>query len=206
MIKDKENKTIKTHEKKQKEAALFILGILFCALSLFLSIACLIYLFNWKQYLSGNGEVGEMGVVIARTFVKMFGLGALVIPITLFLGGLQALRPIKKFARIMTILILGAVLFSVTLTFIFHAGNSKVWLGNGLGGGFGAFIFGMLNAKIGTIGAGLLLLVLIIAYSLFITPKTVNVVKMIFSKLIAFFKKIFKRKKKEQKVEKHCHR
>ncbi|MDR0725403.1 MAG: DNA translocase FtsK [Prevotellaceae bacterium] len=197
MTKNKENKTAETQERKRKEATPFILGILFCALSLFLFIACLIYLFKWKQYLSSDGKVGEMGVEIARTFMRTFGLGAFVIPTILFLGGLQILRPNKKFVRTTAILILGAVLLSVTLTFLF-AGK---WLGNGLGGSFGYFIFDLLKTKIGMIGVGLLLLVLIIAYCLLITSKTVNVIKMIFHKLIALFKKIFKRKKKEPKTK-----
>jgi S-DNA-T family DNA segregation ATPase FtsK/SpoIIIE len=194
MTKSKENKTAETQVKKRKEATPFILGILFCALSLFLFIACLIYLFKWKQYLSGDGKVGEMGVVIAKTFMRTFGLGAFAIPTIFFLGGLQILRPNKKFVKTVTILILGAVLLSVTLTFLF-AGK---WLGNGLGGSFGYFIFDLLKTKIGMIGSGLLLLVLIIAYCLLITSKTVIIIKMMFHKLIA----LFKRKEKEPKPSK----
>jgi S-DNA-T family DNA segregation ATPase FtsK/SpoIIIE len=199
MTKNKESKKIETEDKKQKEAMLFICGILLCALSLFLFVACLIYLFKWKQYYSDDSKVGEMGISIAKLFVTTFGLGALAIPVTFFLTGLQVLRPSKKFVRIITIFILGAVLVSVTLMFLFHGDKSKVWLGNGLGGSFGYFIFHLLKTKIGIIGTGLLLLVLIIAYSLFITPKTVNIIKMLYDKLISLFKKILSKEKEKKK-------
>jgi S-DNA-T family DNA segregation ATPase FtsK/SpoIIIE len=190
MIKDKENKATATKEKKRKESTPFIWGLLLCALGLFLFVACLVYLFKWKQYLSGDGKVGEMGIEIARTLIKTFGLGAFAIPVFVFSVGLQTLRSSKKFVRIITILIFGSVLLSVTLTFLFHTGPSKVWLGNGLGGEFGLFIFGFLNMKIGIVGVGLLLFILIVAYSLFISSQTINVIKMICRKLITPFKQI----------------
>jgi S-DNA-T family DNA segregation ATPase FtsK/SpoIIIE len=189
MTKDKEVKT-RGKEKKRKEAAPFIWGLLLCALSVFLFISCLIYLYKWKQYLLGDGRVGEMGISIAKMLVDPFGISAFAVPIMFFLTGVQTLRPTKGFARTLSILILGAVLMSVTLTFLFHSENSGQWLGNGLGGGFGTFMFIALKTKIGIIGTGLLLLFLIITYSLFITPKTVNIIKIIYLSLIAALKRV----------------
>jgi S-DNA-T family DNA segregation ATPase FtsK/SpoIIIE len=199
MTKIKENKTTDTKE-KQKKTTPFILGLLLCALSLFLFISCLIYLFKWKQYLSGDGRVGEMGIGMAKICIRAFGAGAFAVPIMLFLTGAQVLRTRKYFARAMAIFILGAVLVSVTMTFLFHIGTAKVWLGNGLGGSFGYFIFNWLNAKVGLIGTGLLLLVAIVAYCLFITTKTMNVIGMIYSRLSVLLKRIFtvKRQKSGQ--------
>jgi S-DNA-T family DNA segregation ATPase FtsK/SpoIIIE len=202
MTKDKENKKTETEDKKRKEAAPFICGLLFCASSMFLFISCLIYLFKWKQYISGDGKVGEMGIGIAKLTITSFGLGALVIPVILFIIGTQILRPNKKFIRMLTIFFLGLVLVSVTLTFLFHGEASKVWLGNGLGGSFGYFIFNLLKTKIGIIGTGLSLLISIIAYSLFITPKTVNFIKATYHNFIALFKKISFRGEKIEKKEK----
>jgi S-DNA-T family DNA segregation ATPase FtsK/SpoIIIE len=197
MTKDKEIKT--TGDKKQKEASRFIWGILLFALSVFLFFACLIYLFKWKQPLTNDGKVGEMGIIIARELVKTFGLGAFAVPGTLFLSGLQILRPGKKFVRMMTILILGAVLLSVTMSFLF--GGDR--FGLGFGGGFGTFLFESLKTQIGIIGTGLLLLVATVAYSFFITSKTVNVFKMIYNRLIVIFKKIsFGRSAKKPKEPK----
>jgi S-DNA-T family DNA segregation ATPase FtsK/SpoIIIE len=203
MTKDKENKTTDTKENKRKEATPFIWGLLLFALSLFLFTSCLIYLFKWKQ--GSDDKIGEMGIGIAKTFITTFGLGAFAIPITLFLTGVQVLRPKKNFVRTIAIFILGAVLVSVTLMFLFHGEKSKVWLGAGLGGGFGYFIFDLLRTKIGIIGTGLLLFILIVIYCFFITTKTVNVIKMTYTKLIALSRRIFtgKRGKTGKKEKKH---
>jgi S-DNA-T family DNA segregation ATPase FtsK/SpoIIIE len=196
MTKDKGTKMTNT-EKKRKEAAPFICGLLLCALSLFLFSSCFIYLFTWKQYLLGDGRVGEIGIGIANTFIKTFGLGAFAIPVIIFLTGVQILRPRKHFVRTMAIFILGAVLLSLTLTYLFHMGKSNVWLGNGLGGSFGYFLFDLLKTKIGLIGTGLLLFILILVYCFFITNKTMNVIRMIYVKLTALLKRIFTRKRKK---------
>ncbi|MDR1581847.1 MAG: DNA translocase FtsK [Prevotellaceae bacterium] len=200
MTKEKENK--KTGNEKHKEGISFVWGLLFCALGLFLFVSLVIYLLKWVYNPSSDGRVGEMGIGIAKVFVTTFGLGALGIPVMLFLSGLQILRPGKKFVRIFVIFILGATLASVTLAFLFHGEKSRVWLGNGLGGGFGYFLFNALRTKIGIIGTGLLLLVSIIAYSLFITPKTVNIVKMIYYTVISFCKKIPFEKRSKPKTKK----
>jgi S-DNA-T family DNA segregation ATPase FtsK/SpoIIIE len=199
MTKVKENKKTETENKKRKEASSYIWSILFCALSLFLFISCLVYLFKWKQYLAGDGKVGEIGFAIAKILITTFGLGAFAIPPICFLIGIQILRPSRKFIRMMTILILGAVLVSVTMTFLFSGETSRIWLGNGLGGSFGSFLLSFFQRKIGTVGAGLLLLVLTVSYSLFITSKTINIIKGIYNNFIGLFKKIsFKRAKKEK--------
>ncbi|MDR1130377.1 MAG: DNA translocase FtsK [Prevotellaceae bacterium] len=201
MTKNKDNK--KTDEKKKKEAAPFIWGLLFCATGLFLFVAFLIYLLKWKQSHSGDGNVGEMGFEIAKTAVINFGLGALIIPVILFIIGVHILRPVKKFVRILVMLVFGAVLLSVTLTFLFHGESSGKWLGNGLGGGFGFFLFNLLKTQIGIIGTGLFLLVLIITYSFAISPKAVNIIKMAAQKLSGLLKGIFIiNTKKEKKIRK----
>jgi S-DNA-T family DNA segregation ATPase FtsK/SpoIIIE len=200
MTKVKENKKTETENKRRKEASPYIWSIVFCALSLFLLVSCFVYLFKWKQYLMGDGKIGEIGFAMAKMLITTFGLGAFAIPVMCFFIAVQILRPSKKFTGIMIILILGSILLSVTLMFLSVGESSKVWLGNGLGGKFGNFILELLKRKIGSVGAGLFLLVSIVAYSLFITPKTVNVIKMIYHNFIALFKKIlFKREKKEKK-------
>ncbi|MDR1595227.1 MAG: DNA translocase FtsK [Prevotellaceae bacterium] len=196
MTKDKDNKKAKG-SKKRKEAAPFIIGISLCASSLYLLVSCFTYLFKWKQYFPVDAKVGELGLGCAKMLITTFGLGAFAIPMIFFITGIQIMRSGKKYARLMAIFTLGAVLLSVTLMYLFHGETSKVWLGYGLGGSFGYFIYDMLIKKIGMVGAGLLLLILILAYSLFVTPKTVNVIKMMYYNFIALLTKIsFKRKKK----------
>jgi S-DNA-T family DNA segregation ATPase FtsK/SpoIIIE len=196
----KKEKVNRKTEEKQKEAAPFIWSLLFCALSLFLFVSLLIYLFKWKQYvLIDDSKVGEMGIRTAKTLITTFGLGALIFPLMIFLSAIQILRPSKMYIRNMVILILGTVLSSVTLMFLFHGNKSEVWLGHGLGGRFGYFLFDLLRAKIGIIGTGLLLLVSIVAYCLLITPKTVNIISIAYHKFNVICKKIFVKKKKEKK-------
>ncbi|MDR1339817.1 MAG: DNA translocase FtsK [Prevotellaceae bacterium] len=200
MTKNKDNK--KTEGKKQNEAASFICGLLFCALGLFLFVAFLVYLLKWKPSQSNpnDGNVGVFGLGIAKTAITHFGLGALFIPVILFIIGVHILRPVKKFVRILVMLIFGAVLLSVTLTFLLYWWEtSRSWLGNGLGGKFGYYLFDLLKTPIGTFGTGLFLLVLIAAYVLSISPKAVNIIGMAWLKPFGFLRKMFLMMKKREK-------
>jgi S-DNA-T family DNA segregation ATPase FtsK/SpoIIIE len=190
MTKDKGKN--KAEEKKVTEATPFIIGLLLCALSLFLFVAFVIYLFKWKSYPLDDARVGEMGLGIAKVAITEFGISALVIPVILFLGSIQLFRPTRRFAMTVVLLILGSVLLSVTLAFLFP---DKSLLGNGLGGGFGKFLCGLLKQKLGVIGTGLALPLLIILYSLFITSKTVIFIKMSYFKLVALLKEIVSKMK-----------
>jgi S-DNA-T family DNA segregation ATPase FtsK/SpoIIIE len=156
-------------------------------------------LFKWKQYLSSDGGVGEMGIGMAKVLIQAFGIGAFAIPEILFLAGAQILRRRKYFVRIVTIFILGAVLVSVTMTFLFYYGKAKFWLGNGLGGSFGYFVLELLKPKVGLIGTGFLLFISIMGYCFFITAKTMNVIKLVYFKLLSLLERIFARKLKSPK-------
>ncbi|MDR1887075.1 MAG: DNA translocase FtsK [Prevotellaceae bacterium] len=202
-MKEKENKRTGTENKSRREAAPFITGLLFCAAGLFLGVSVLIYLFKWKYYLSGDGKVGEIGIDVARLFTETFGIGALAVPAILCMSGFRILRPHRKFVKNLTVLVLGCVMVSVVMTFLFHGTTAKTWLGNGLGGRFGYFLFDLLDKKIGIIGTGLFLLVAIVAYCLFITPKTMNVIKTAYRKLKNLIGKALsaQREKKEKKTK-----
>jgi S-DNA-T family DNA segregation ATPase FtsK/SpoIIIE len=183
MTKNKEIKS--TEDNRHKEAGHFIVGILIFALSMFLMLAFIIYIVKWRIYMTaGDAKVGEIGITVARFFISAFGLGALGIPVICFLIAIQILRPGKRFVKTMLVLIGGMALVSVAMTFLFHGETSGKWLGKGLGGSVGFELFYLLKTKIGMIGTGLLLLVATIAYSLFITSKTIKAIKAAYNRFV----------------------
>jgi S-DNA-T family DNA segregation ATPase FtsK/SpoIIIE len=96
-------------------------------------------------------------------------------------------------------LILTAALLSVTLIFLFHGDSSGKWLGNGLGGRFGYFMFDWLKMQIGMIGTGLFLLLSTVACIFAVTPKAMNIIKALERSIICIFKRKKKEKKKKEK-------
>ena len=193
----------KAEEKKQAGTWSIVIGLLLCAIGLFLIVSFFSYLFNWKD-IDSELSIGELGLGIGRKFIGVFGLGALVIPVIVFLIGLQVLRPGKKFGKTLFIFLIGAVLLSIVPTYLFYwLNSSREWFGYGLGGTHGYSIVNTLITKIGSIGTGLLLLIALIAYGLYITPKTIDLLKYVYHKTTAFIKNLFKKKDKPENPKKN---
>lgn len=154
----------------------FIAGLIITGFSVYLFFAFIAYLFWWKAdqsfaapVLSGAEEQvknwsGKSGAWFADIFInKGFGLAAFFIPVILAAIGLKMLH-IKKImaVRISRDLVLGTIIFSIILSYIFgHAGGM---LGSGPGGAHGFFVSQWLNAFMGKLGTGILLLVVLLSY------------------------------------------
>ena len=154
----------------------FVAGLIITGFSVYLFFAFIAYLFWWKAdqsfaapVLSGAEEQvknwsGKSGAWFADIFInKGFGLAAFFIPVILAAIGLKMLHIKKiKAARISRDLVLGTIIFSIILSYIFgHAGGM---LGSGPGGAHGFFVSQWLNAFMGKLGTGILLLVVLMSY------------------------------------------
>lgn len=169
----------------------FIVGLLLCGFAIFLLIAFLSYCFTWQQDQSavrvsapqaGNNiynKSGRFGLLIADKWIGTFGLGALVLPLIIFLIGLRFLRPnYGNFIKNFFALIGGLILLSLIPAFLTYPFKfAQTLLGYGLGGTHGRYSIEWMINNLGGIGATLLLAFIIILYSLFLTPKTIDVLK-----------------------------
>ncbi len=154
----------------------FISGLIITGFSVYLFFAFIAYLFWWKAdqsfaapVLSGAEEQvknwsGKSGAWFADIFInKGFGLAAFFIPVILAAIGLRMLH-IKNIraGRISRDLVLGTIIFSIILAYIF--GHADGMLGSGPGGAHGFFVSQWLNAFMGKLGTGILLFVVLLSY------------------------------------------
>ena len=182
-----DNKGKKASEKKGKgvdERAVLLVGLFVLLLTLFLFLAMFSHIFSWSTDQSLAWEnilhpadieagnlLGPAGATIASCLITHgFGLAAFLIPLLLFMYGLRILR--VRFARWrkrQLLLIFGTVLGSVVLGYLFRG----TWgiLGYGFGGKFGYFVAGWLIDFMSYVGAGLLLLFVIVAYIIWYRPR-----------------------------------
>ena len=178
----KSRKKAKT-DKKDKysffsdERIRFVTGLLITGFSVYLFFAFIAYLFWWKadqsfdpaSVLSGaeiqvKNWSGKSGAWFADIFInKGFGLAAFFIPVMLAATGLSLLhiKRIKAFT-ISRNLVLGAIILSVILAYIF--GHASGIYGSGPGGAHGYFVSQWLNAFMGKLGTGILLTVVLVSY------------------------------------------
>ncbi|MBK8883135.1 MAG: DNA translocase FtsK [Bacteroidales bacterium] len=190
MTKEKEEagkKSTKTAKGSGKSKAFFtderikfIAGILVTGFAFYLLLACISYLFWWKtdQSLPASDIVsgpdvevknwsGKSGHFLAEMIIRYgFGLGAFFVPMIFGTIGLYLLRFPK--IRPLTLVIkftFAAIIISLMLGFIF--GKSNVYLGSGPGGAQGYMVTRWMNAFMGKIGTGVLILVLAISYLIF---------------------------------------
>ena len=190
MTKEKED-TGKKNTKKEKGSAKkssfltderikFIFGILISGFAIYLLIACVAYLFWWKtdqslpdsDILSGadiavKNWSGKSGHFLAKMIIGYgFGFGAFFIPfifgaIGLYLLNFPKIRPVKLIAQFA----FAAIILSLLLGFIF--GQAKGYLISGPGGAQGYVVTRWLNAFMGMIGTGVVLVFITISYLIF---------------------------------------
>jgi S-DNA-T family DNA segregation ATPase FtsK/SpoIIIE len=158
----------------------FVIGILITGFALYLLLACVAYLFWWKTDLSiADSDIvsgpdiavknwsGKSGHFLAKMIINNgFGFGAFFIPLIFGSLGLYLLRfpKIRPFNLIVKFSF-AAIILSLLLSFIFSSSN--VYLGSGPGGAQGYHIIRWMNAFVGMIGTGVVLLFLTISYLIF---------------------------------------
>jgi S-DNA-T family DNA segregation ATPase FtsK/SpoIIIE len=156
----------------------FAFGILITGFAVYLLIAFISYLFNWKtdqsivnNILPGSGEParnvsGKLGNWFASLFIgKGFGLGSFFLPLIIGTIGLHLLRfPKIRVWKLIATFTFAAIILSLILGFLFKPG----YLGDGgPGGGHGYLITQWLNELMGKPGTGIVLIFIAILYMIF---------------------------------------
>ena len=200
-------KKVKEQEKGSKEnkkgffrdeRLKIIIGVLFVFASLFMAMAFISFLFTWKadqsftwQNIFSDADVtvqnwaGKTGARIANLFMNnWFGIASLVIPILFFVTGLRLMKvrilPLRRTTRMV---LFGIIILSATLSYL--TGATGGYLGSGLGGGHGYFVTRWLNAFMGKLGTGLVILSAIFIYLTFSYKPFIGWFSGVISKLFA---------------------
>jgi S-DNA-T family DNA segregation ATPase FtsK/SpoIIIE len=199
MPKEKEQKN-RTAVVTRGEKIKTILGIFLILFSLYCYIVFISFLFTWKidqskienqsfwSYVFSGADIivenwgGKFGAWLANLFIhKWFGIASLCLPFIILIGGFQLLRirllPLGKLIRSGLI---ATILFSVILGFLFS--DTGGYLGSGLGGGHGYFLSRWLISFLGTTGTAFLLFVLLFAFIIFTSSKSLSWIKSLFKK------------------------
>ena len=184
----------------------WIYGFALLFFALFLTISVISFFFSWKDdqnitwsHLFGGGDPvmgeaenwgGKLGALLARLLVADgFGLFGLCIPIVLIILSLRIMRfrptLLRKSVRLTLILM---ILGSLTLGLLFK-GYWEVF-GTGLGGRHGIEISEWLVSILGTFGTGLLLLLSIILYAIYINRNTISLINRVGKGLVDNSKKV----------------
>ncbi len=184
----------------------WIYGFALLFFALFLTISVISFFFSWKDdqnitwsHIFGGGDPvlgeaenwgGKLGSVLARLLVADgFGLFGLCIPVVLIILSLRIMRfrptLLRKSVRLTLILM---ILGSLTLGLLFK-GRWEVF-GTGLGGRHGIEISEWLVSILGTFGTGLLLLLSIILYAIYINRNTISLINRVGKGLVDNSKKV----------------
>jgi len=192
------------HKNLRNEQYKFLAGIFFTFLAIYVIIAFTSFFFTWKIDQSFEwGEVvsnsnitvanwaGKVGARLANLFIaKWFGIGAFTIPLILITVGAKLLRirmlPVKKTIKFS---IVGAVIVSLITGFLWN--DMDGYLVNGLGGSHGLIMTNWLNAFIGKAGTAFLILLLLIAFFLAISNKSIIELKTKIARILNNFPELF---------------
>lgn len=154
----------------------FVVGILITGFAVYLLFAFIAYMFYWKEDESkiaaslADSAVhvknwsGKSGALFARLIVRNgFGLGSFFIPMILGAIGLHMLKfPKIRVWKLLAIFTFATIIVSLILGFI--SGEKPQFLGSGMGGAQGFEATKWLNAFMGKLGTGILLIFISISY------------------------------------------
>ncbi|WP_300598916.1 DNA translocase FtsK [Niabella sp.] len=172
---EKEEK-VQLKELAKDERTWKIAGTTFLLISVFLIISFISYFFTWRQdftQISRGSEIlwdpdvkilnllGKLGALMAHYFIyRLFGIAALLICTFFFVVGVNLLWRRRVFSvwRNLKYVTLGMLVVSAILAFLLPDEEFR-W-----GGGVGNMIAGWLRGSLGTIGAGAVLGLIVIAY------------------------------------------
>ncbi|WP_297451609.1 DNA translocase FtsK 4TM domain-containing protein, partial [uncultured Alistipes sp.] len=150
---------------------------------------------QWSRIFShGEQEVGnwggKLGAVLAHNIVGgWFGLFGLCIPVALIILSLRIMRfrpaRLRKSVRLTLILM---ILGSLSLGFLF--GDAWEVFGSGLGGEWGILVARWLTSVLGKIGTGLLLLLSVVLYAIYVNRNTISMLNRVGREIVDNGKKV----------------
>lgn len=163
----------------------FTVGLFLIFLGFYFFLSFLSFLFTWKadqsiEWISifssteqriGNWG-GKLGASLSNQFINhWFGIPALAFPLIFMVLGLKLLKFIRgRVSKFIFKVLLGMLVGSFTFGFLFK--DFGGYLGSGLGGAHGLFVSEWLSTVIGKVGAAFLVLIALVAYVIFVMPKS----------------------------------
>ncbi|MBN1185924.1 MAG: DNA translocase FtsK 4TM domain-containing protein [Bacteroidales bacterium] len=199
MTKKRNRKNTPNHNTGKKKSVLrderikILTGLFILGFSLLITLAFISYFFTWKtdqsfenqRVISGSEIItenwaGKVGAYFSNIFIgNLFGIASFGFPFLLIIIGFRLLNvrllPLRKTIRIVVI---GGIILSVTLGFLF--GSSNGFFPCGLGGGHGFFIAKWLESFLGTTGTAILITFIWTAFFIFSSKATAHKLKRIF--------------------------
>ena len=182
----------------------WIYGFALLFFALFVGVAVVSYFIYWRDdqnvalwsrvLAAGEQPVmnwgGKLGAVLANYIVgDWFGLFGFCVPVVLVILSLRIMRfrpaMLRKSVRLTLILM---ILGSLTLGYLF--GDSWTVFGSGLGGQQGIEVSRWLVSVLGRVGAGLLLLLSIILYAIYVNRNTISLLNRVGKEIVDNGKKV----------------
>ncbi|HPD95689.1 MAG TPA: DNA translocase FtsK 4TM domain-containing protein [Tenuifilaceae bacterium] len=203
---DTENKEKKSFFKDDRVR--FTVGLFVLLFGIYFTLALLSYIFTWKidqsfewQSVFSGSDVkvsnwtGRFGAIISAQFMnRWFGLPSIAFSIIIFAIGLKLLRLYNRnLLKLALKVTLGVLVASLVCGFLF--GNARGFLGSGVGGAHGLFVSNWISAILGKFGAALLLLLVTVAYVIYIRPSSLHGFEVALRKLIDWLKSVMHREK-----------
>ncbi len=182
---DSQNTNSNSESFLKDERVRFTLGLFFMLMGIYFLLALVSYIFTWKvdqsfewQSAFSGADVrvsnwgGKLGASLSNQFINhWFGLFSLAFPFLFLLWSLRLLKLIRRRLTKFTFrVLLGVLVGSLTLGFLF--GNAGGFLGSGPGGAHGLFVSEWLASIVGKLGAAFLILILVVAYTIYVWPKS----------------------------------
>lgn len=216
-VEDSDSKDVSNDSLFKDERIRFTVGLFLILLGVYIFLSFLSFLFTWKvdqsiEWVSifssteqkiGNWG-GKLGASLSNQFINhWFGITAMAFPLIFMVLGLKLLKFIRgRVTKFIFKVLLGILVGSLTLGFLFKELGG--YLGSGLGGAHGLFVSEWLSTVIGKVGAAFLVLIALIAYIIYVMPKSLYHFQsgtfFLFSSLKNF---VVKGKQKEGQVKKH---
>ncbi|HON71401.1 DNA translocase FtsK 4TM domain-containing protein [Tenuifilum sp.] len=216
-VEDSDSKDVSNDSLFKDERIRFTVGLFLILLGVYIFLSFLSFLFTWKvdqsiEWVSifssteqkiGNWG-GKLGASLSNQFINhWFGITALAFPLIFMVLGLKLLKFIRgRVTKFIFKVLLGILVGSLTLGFLFKELGG--YLGSGLGGAHGLFVSEWLSTVIGKVGAAFLVLIALIAYIIYVMPKSLYHFQsgtfFLFGSLRNF---VVKGKQKESQSEKH---
>lgn len=187
-----------------KDAVRFVVGLAFGALAVYTFVSLMFYLFTWaddqsllsnpdlfKEFVdTGNGG-GVLGFVWSNFLIsKLFGLGAFGVPFIFAAFSLSFLRLRNiRLLRVCFLSIFGIILFSLAFSYLFSFTSFDTWFGSGAGGSYGYYVNMWICNVFGKVGAGILLLFLMIVWAVFLNSRVILWFDRLFMRMAMFFER-----------------
>ncbi|HRU86081.1 MAG TPA: DNA translocase FtsK 4TM domain-containing protein [Tenuifilum sp.] len=216
-VEDSDSKDVSNDSLFKDERIRFTVGLFLILLGVYIFLSFLSFLFTWKvdqsiEWVSifssteqkiGNWG-GKLGASLSNQFINhWFGITALAFPLIFMVLGLKLLKFIRgRVTKFIFKVLLGILVGSLTLGFLFKELGG--YLGSGLGGAHGLFVSEWLSTVIGKVGAAFLVLIALIAYIIYVMPKSLYHFQSGTFFLFSSLKNIVvKGKQKKSQSEKH---